>query len=678
MDILMTVLLLLLCLLISNIISHYIPSIPTALTQIAFGILLAFVFQGFSLELETEWFLLLFVAPLLYNDGRHFPRGELWKLRAPIFGNAIVLVLLTTIGGGYFIHWLIPDIPLAAAFALAAILSPTDPVAVNGIARRIHIPEKVLHLVRGESLINDASGLVAFNYAVAAVVTGYFSLKRAVFDFTYMLLAGAILGLILGLLVTWIRFSLRKQGINDVTFHSLLQVLSPFMIFIITEELLHASGVVAVVVAGIVHSLINEKTGTWHAEEQVLTENIWSLVLFVLNGIVFLLLGLNIPSSMIETVENPNINNWLLVGYVIAIGSAILAIRFLWSLIFSYYEYRLGKTRNAASPHVKSTLLISLTGVRGAVTMAGVLSIPFVVMYGEPFPQRSLILFLAAGVILFTLLLATMFLPLLSKREPDQDEPSNIMDLNEARQKLLRAAIKKIRAEMTEENAAAAYELIDEYKLMFARYQPEQDAKVEETLHYQQKAREIRLMALKAERQYIQKVMDQDGMDPAVFERFEKSLDYREEALCTTPRSGGMYLLGKVTRAWKHLIGLYDREEKGSRYIPLQIGRDIQLHALQAAHQRLGEYAKHVEKEEVVHAVMADYKRLIERFRRHTLPFNEKSDEQKEELRIKVMDIERSEIHRMYESGDISREQAMELRRFINYIESVTLYEHVE
>lgn len=176
MDLLMSVLLLIVGLLISNIISHYLPSIPTALTQIGFGILIALLFRDISLEIETEWFLLLFVAPLLYNDGRHFPREELWRMRAPIFGNAIILVLLTTIGGGYFIHWLIPNIPLAAAFALAAILSPTDPVAVNGIAKRIRIPEKVLHLVRGESLINDASGLVAFNYAVAAVVTGYFSL----------------------------------------------------------------------------------------------------------------------------------------------------------------------------------------------------------------------------------------------------------------------------------------------------------------------------------------------------------------------------------------------------------------------------------------------------------------------------------------------------------------------
>lgn len=230
MDLLITVILLLVCLLVSNIVSHYIPSIPSALIQIFFGIGIALAFKNISLDIETEWFLLLFVAPLLYNDGKHFPREALWNMRAPIFGNAIILVLLTTIAGGYFIHWLIPSIPLAAAFALSAILSPTDPVAVNGIAKRIRIPDKVLHLVRGESLINDASGLVAFNYAVAAVVTGYFSLKEAVFDFTFMFLAGAILGLVLGLLITGIRFVLRKQGINDVTFHSLLQVITPFVI----------------------------------------------------------------------------------------------------------------------------------------------------------------------------------------------------------------------------------------------------------------------------------------------------------------------------------------------------------------------------------------------------------------------------------------------------------------
>jgi monovalent cation/hydrogen antiporter len=369
MNLLITILLLLVCLLISNIISRYTPFIPTALIQIMLGIFLAFIFRDISFELETEWFLLLFVAPLLYNDGRHFPREELWNMRESILGNAIILVLLTTLGGGYFIHWLIPEIPLAAAFALAAILSPTDPVAVNGIAKRIRIPDNVLTLVRGESLINDASGLVAFNYAVAAIVTGYFSLKQALFDFTYMFIAGAVLGLVLGLFITWGRYMLRKKGITDVTFHALFSVLTPFIIYIITEELLHASGVIAVVIAGIVHSILSERTETLVAEERVLTENIWSIILFVLNGIVFLLLGLNIPASMAETVANPNISNLLAVTYVIVFGIVILGIRFIWSYIFTFYKYRIRQKKGAVKPSVKTSLLVSLTGVRGAVTM---------------------------------------------------------------------------------------------------------------------------------------------------------------------------------------------------------------------------------------------------------------------------------------------------------------------
>lgn len=673
----MAVLLLLFCLLISNIISHYIPFIPTALTQIAFGIVLALIFQDLSFNLETEWFLLLFVAPLLYNDGRHFPREELWKMITPIFGNAVVLVLLTTIGGGYFIHWMISDIPLAASFALAAILSPTDPVAVNGIAKRIHIPEKVLNLVRGESLINDASGLVAFNYAVASVVTGFFSLREAVFDFTYMFLAGAILGFFLGILITWIRFMLRKQGINDVTFHSLLQIMTPFIIFIITEELLHASGVIAVVVAGIFHSLINDKTELVNAEEKVVTENIGSIILFVLNGIVFILLGLNIPSSMIETVQNPNISNRLVIGYVIAIGMVIFVIRFVWSYFFTYYEYRFIKIKNVAKPNVRMTLFISLTGVRGAVTMAGVLSIPFVVLSGETFPQRSLILFLAAGVILLTLVGATVLLPLLSKGENPEEVLPKQMDLNVAKQKLLLSAIKKIKLEMNEENTPVAYELIDEYKKKFNTYQSERDMLLGERENYQSKMMETRLLALKAERQFIQSINDEGRINEEVFEIFTKYLDHREEALSNNVLSGTMYLIGMIKREWNRLRGRYSKV-KESRLAQLRLGRDIQMKALQAGLHRLEEYAKQYGKTEIVRKVIGDYKRMIKRLKRPTVQYNEKTEEQKEELRIKVMDIERSEIHQMYESGEISNVQAKELRRFLNYIETVALHEHAE
>ncbi|WP_042349328.1 Na+/H+ antiporter [Bacillus massiliigorillae] len=675
MSLLITVLLLLICLLISNVISHYIPSIPTALIQIGFGIILALLVQDITLNIETEWFLLLFVAPLLYNDGRHFPREELWKMRASIMGNAIILVLLTTVIGGYFIHWMIPAIPLAAAFALAAILSPTDPVAVNGIAKRIHIPDKVLNLVRGESLINDASGLVAFNYAIAAVVTGYFSLKEALFDFSYMFIAGAILGLILGFVFIGIRFSLRKKGIGDVTFYSLLQIMTPFVIYIITEELLHASGVIAVVVAGILASLVKERTETVHAEEQVVTENLWSVILFILNGIVFLLLGLKIPSTMMTTIANPTISNWLIIGYVLAIGAVILAIRFAWSYLFSYYEYRFEKVKNPEKPSIKNTMVISLTGVRGAVTMAGVLSIPYVVMTGEEFPERSLILFIAAGVILFTLIVATVFLPLLSKSEKTKGEIGDIA-FNKAKQKVLLAAIKQIEIEKNEENHDAANELIAEYKRMFRQTQFEQKTN-DEIVSYQRKVVEVRLLALKTERKYIQNIMNQGEIREKTFERLEKLLDYREEAFSNNFRSKFLYLFGKMIRAW-HQLFFHLRKDREATLTTLRLSKNIQLKAAQAALEMLENQLQKSERKDIILAVISEYQSMIGKLKKPTKYNNEKREEQKEELRINVMEKERAEIQRMYTSGEINREQTKELRRFVNYVESVTLQEHVE
>ncbi|WP_238948226.1 Na+/H+ antiporter [Clostridium sp. YIM B02569] len=677
MDLLMTILLLMGCLLISNIISHYVPSIPTALTQIVFGVIIAFAFKHTSFELEEEWFFLLFVAPILYNDGKYFPREELWKMRRSIFGNSLILVLLTTIGGGYFIHWMIPGIPLAAAFALAAILSPTDPVAVNGIAKRIHIPEKVLNLVKGESLINDASGIVAFNYAIAAVVTGYFSLKDAILNFSYLFLAGAVLGVIFALILTLIRFNLRKEGINDVVFHSLLQILAPFVIFIITEEFLHASGVIAVVVAGIVHSLISRRFETSIAEEQVLTENIWSIILFVLNGIVFLLLGLNIPLSMSETIADPNIGNLKAIGYVIAIGFVILAIRFIWSYISAFYEYRLSKSKNIEVPNVKIALLTSLTGVRGTVTMAGVLSMPFFLDNGDTFPERSLILFLTAGVILFTLICATIFLPFLCKGELEEDKQIGDKNLIEAKNKLLLAGIKAVESEINDENESVAYELIHEYKLISQNLRFEQTSSAVEKNFNHQEMVEIQLIALKAERKYINELMGKSEIDEQVFKALDKSLDYREEVFLGNPSQDTMFLVRKLTRAMKILYKKF-KKRKEIKLNNLKLVKDIQLKSFQAAIEALEEYLRSHEGSNAAQDVILYYRTMINRFKGNVVKYNEESIKQKEELRIKAMDIERSAVRNMYESGEITREESNELRRYINYIESVILYKHAE
>lgn len=675
MDILMTILLLLLALLVSNVISHYTPFIPTALIQIALGVILVLFFEDISFDIDTEWFLLLFIAPLLYNDGRHFPREELWRMRGPILGNAIVLVLLTTVLGGYFIHWMIAPIPLYAAFALAAILSPTDPVAVNGIAKRIHIPDKVLNLVRGESLINDASGLVAFNYAVAAVVTGYFSLQEAVLDFSYKFVAGGVLGIILGLLVIWIRHLLRKQGINDVTFQSLLHIMTPFFIFIVTEELLHASGVISVVVAGIIHSLVRERTETLVAEEQLLAENIWTIILFVLNGIVFLLLGLNIPSSLSGVLEDPKISQLLLFAYVIGIGVFILGIRFVWAYLFATYEFRFKKTDEIEKPSLKQTLFTSLTGVRGTVTMVGVLSIPYAMESGGDFPNRSLIIFLAAGTILFTLLAATILLPLLSKGQTDEGRAIGKIETEEARKRLLLASIKKLKSEITEGNETVAYELIEEYKLRLAQILPEEEYRSQENKRRRRNLKELRLTALNVEKDYVkERLLEKDFDDGKIRKAFEKSFKRREAAIERNVHSLNVYIQSKLIRAWKRFKGEYLKDDE-TRLVKMQFGKDVQVEALEKAMAYLKEASKD-SKEKLANSVMSDYRRMISGLKAPESQFNEHYEMQKEELRLIIMDMGRSKIYQMYEAGEISREQVKELRRYLNHIESITLYEY--
>ncbi len=180
MEIFLFVLILLALVGISNIINHFVPNIPAPLIQIALGIGIAVVYPALhTTELDPKLFFLLFIAPLLFNDGMRISKKALWHLRMPILLLALGLVFATVFCMGYAIHWMIPYIPLPAAFALAAILSPTDAVAVSSIAGRVHLPTTILSLLEGEALMNDASGLVAFNFAIAAAVTGIFSLREA-------------------------------------------------------------------------------------------------------------------------------------------------------------------------------------------------------------------------------------------------------------------------------------------------------------------------------------------------------------------------------------------------------------------------------------------------------------------------------------------------------------------
>lgn len=362
-----------LLILLSNVISHYLPAIPLSLIQIVLGLLTSLSGQ-FEINLSQDSFLLIFIAPLLYTDGRRFPKGELWRMRVPILGNAILLVFLTTIVGGYLIYQIVPKIPLAEAFALAAILSPTDPIAVQSIAKRTKLPDSVLHLVSGESLINDASGLVAFRYALAAVLTGTFSLAAASGNFIYIGVIGIILGVVLSRLLDSIQELLLRNGVDDVVFHTAIQLVSPFLIYILIEEVFHASGVIGVVAAGVTTQFGKTRSVEYRPELRVVSSTTWDVLNYLLNGFVFMLLGNVLPTAMRNVIEGDRFSTLQAVSFAFLTWIIILVIRTIWSYVYQIFPSKKNKGKKKGA--VRYSLLTGLSGVRGAVTMAGILSLP--------------------------------------------------------------------------------------------------------------------------------------------------------------------------------------------------------------------------------------------------------------------------------------------------------------
>lgn len=691
LPILEATMLLLVLVLVSNVISHYLVSIPTALIQVGVGIIVALV-ADIQIELESSWFMLLFIAPLLFNDGKHYPNKELWKLRAPIFANAILLVFIITFLGGFMIHTIVPEIPLVVSFALAAILAPTDTVAVHGIAERVKLPPGILSLVTGESLINDASGLIAFKYAIAATVTGFFSFKNATLEFFYMAIVGGIIGFILMLLIHLMKIWLMKQGITDVILHTSIQIIAPFLIYFIAEDYFHASGVIAVVAAGLVASTKKNFAKDYLAEIHMLTERTWDIIIYLLNGIVFLILGIEFPVAMKETIQNPLIGNIRAIGYTILIWLMLLAIRIIWIYGYMLYAYSFGPQKGKVKPSFYIALLSGLTGVRGAITMAGILSIPHVIDSGAIFPERSLVLFIASGVILLSLLAATIALPLLTKQkkriemtgdEPGDAHSGSLNDLmqngeiseTKARMHLMKLAIQTLEKETSDENRLAAYDLIHEYNHLIRHLQIEQNSK-EDVAFFIEKERSLRKMAFESEQVCLEKLKENQEASAFSLHFYEQALERKMKLSNMDFRSKftwlSIYLQRKFRRVMQLVFKKFAQKKSHAQIVEILA---VEKECAKAAIRDLSFYLK-VNKKDIsrpkksaIYHLIVEYRNKIERIKQYGHLDRRAYEEDVHDLRLKVLASERANIQKMYENGDISRELAARLRQFVNYSE---------
>ena len=516
--------------------------LPVPLVQIALGI--AIYYCGLNtVSLDPEVFFLLLLPPLLFLDGWRIPKDELLRDATTILKLAFGLVVFTVVGVGFLIHWLIPTLPLPVAFALAAVISPTDPIAVSQIASRTPIPTRMRHILEGEALFNDASGLVCMRFAVAAMLTGAFSPLSASLNFIWLAVGGLAIGAGVTWLVTrpWSSTSVLLG--DDGGAQILLSLLIPSGVYLIAEHF-HCSGILAAVAAGITMGFAPHSH--WHAITRIRRTAVWDMVQFTANGGIFVLLGEQIPeifaAAPITVAMAGHDNPWWLGLYVLLIVLALAALRFIWvwvTLRNVFVEF------TSATPYWRLVLAMSFAGARGTITLAGVLTLPLMLSEGVPFPGRELAIFLAASVILVSLLLASVGLPYILKGMKLAPNSVHGAAENRVRTAACEAAVhavirakQAVSADATDLDlyAEAGARIVATYRQRIARYAREdalaaQSCESSESTphgHTDRIEHELLLVALRAEREEVVRFGHSEGTKQVILRKIGREIDLQE------------------------------------------------------------------------------------------------------------------------------------------------------
>ena len=384
-----------------------------------------------DVTINSELFLVMFIAPLLFDESRNISNRILWDNRNTVLSLAIALVVVSVLVVGFVLHWLVPSISLAAAFALGAALGPTDAVAVASLGKTVKLGSRQKASLLGEALLNDASGIVSFQFAIAAAVTGSFSLADASWTFVVEFVGGIVLGLFLGAIAFFIMQRMRRAGVESATVHVCFELFLPFFVYLVATRF-HVSGILAVVAAGLLISYIPQRMtvrsrsfSTFSTRLNIASESVWHLFSFVLNGVIFVNLGIVLSSTLAPALQENSADLFWIFSLVLILTAVIVGVRFLWILCADLLSDNpeTGKRMKLGGPAIRNALVTTLCGPKGAVSLSIASTIPFTVASGAVFPQRDLLLFLVCGVIVVTLLLANFVVPLIApKSETDDDD----------------------------------------------------------------------------------------------------------------------------------------------------------------------------------------------------------------------------------------------------------------
>ena len=526
METLTLVMLIFAAILASSIIDQVVPRVSSPLIQIGLGLLIAlFASSQIRVTLDPELFLVLFIAPLLYEEAKSADKAALWHHKRPVLSLAIGLVVATTLAIGFAVHAVIPSIGLAAAFALGAALGPTDAVAVTSLSKQVNIPDRQGSILKGELLLNDASGIVSFQFAIAAAVTGSFSLLNATGNFFVEFLGGIAVGALLAYIGKFLVNKARSLGVENTTFHVLFEILIPLLVYSIADAV-HVSGIIAVVVAGLINVISPHAIGPSISRMNIVSSSVWRVLTFALNGFVFVLLGTQLPQAMVHTWDDVTFSNFTLIGYVVALTLLLYVVRFAWVCAsdWLYTRRRSKKHSEKFKLDLRKSLITTLAGAKGTITLSILFTIPYF-MDGARFPQRDLIIFLGCGVIVCPLLVATFIVPLISPKKVSESEEVAREREAELKIDILRSVVEELTARQTPDTRRATRSVVSSYNDRIERIKEQHGFDEDEDEVYS----DLRIRAIGWERECVKKLAEQDDIDSEIALKYLKRLKHIEE-----------------------------------------------------------------------------------------------------------------------------------------------------
>jgi len=377
--------------------------LPYPIVLVIGGLALSFVSRFSKITIDPELVFFIFLPPLLYEAAWQISWKEFWKWRRIIASFAFLIVLLTSCVVAFASYAIIPGFTLALGFLLGGIISPPDAVSATTILRQVKVPKLLVSIIEGESLLNDAASLIVFRFASIAIMTGQFHFQEAATNFVLVIILGALIGIAVG----YIFYAIHRWLPTTPSIEIILTLVTPYCMYY-SAEYFHYSGVLAVVCGGLL--LSSKRQSMLNYRSRIEGVNVWTSIVFVLNGLIFILIGLQLPAI---TSQLGDVGLGRAIGYGLAISLVLIITRMICTFGASIFTRFMSRFITVADPNPgwKGPIIFGWAGMRGVVSLAAALSIPLLTDEGLSFPHRNLILFITFIVILVTLVLQGLTLP---------------------------------------------------------------------------------------------------------------------------------------------------------------------------------------------------------------------------------------------------------------------------